>query len=304
MKANLISVVIPTHNRLLLLKRAVNSVRNQTFINVEIIIVDDGSTDNTQEVFGATEERGFKYIRVDPPKGGNYARNIGIANASGEFIAFLDDDDEWLPTKLEKQLALFEMDVSVGLVYTGVEVLHAANSASYYIKPKLKGDLAKSILTYNYIGTTSSVMVRKSIFEDTGEFDINMPQLQDYDLWIRVCQTCKIDFVPESLVKYYIHDNASQVTSSLSKNQDAINIIDKKYAKLIDKLSAGEKKKRFCQRYNAMGKRLLSNGERASSRRYFFQSFRTYPNTISIKFYIASFFSYQFLVKVRHFFTS
>jgi glycosyltransferase involved in cell wall biosynthesis len=299
MSAKLISVVLPTHNRKYLLKRAISSVINQTFKNIEIIIVDDGSTDGTQEDY-SNEYMGVKYIRIDPPKGGNFARNTGIANARGDFIAFLDDDDEWLPAKLEKQLALFERDGSVGLVYTGVEVLHGTKT-SYCIKPKLKGDLSKLILTFNYIGTTSSVMIRKAVFDDVGKFDTDMPQLQDYDLWIRVCQKYKIDFVPESLVKYYIHNDGSQVTSSLSKNQKAIEIIDEKYADLIEALSSGEQKKRFCQRYNAMGKRLLNSGDRSGSRRYFFRSFLAYPNLVSVKFYVASFFSYQFLIKVRNF---
>lgn len=304
MKTDLISVIIPTHNRLPFLKRAVDSVINQTFKNIEIIIVDDGSTDGTEKLYQATEDRRIRYVRIDKPRGGNFARNIGVENSRGDLIAFLDDDDEWLPNKLERQLFLFSMNASVGLVYTGIEVINVPNRSSYHIKPRLKGDLSKAILTYNYIGTTSSVMLRKNVFNDAGCFDIDMPQLQDYDLWIRICQICKIDFVSESLIKYYVHSNGTQVTSSISKNQSAIEIIDRKYEKLFEKLSDREKRMRFCQRYNAMGKRLLNNGDRAKSREYFFQSFRLCPNIVSIKFYIASFFNYKFLVKVRNLFSS
>ena len=116
-----ISVIIPTHNRVDLLGRAIRSVQNQTYKNIEIIIVSDGSTDGTDEFVNKlkyTDNR-IQFYEYKPSKGSNVARNLGIEKSKGEYIAFLDDDDEWLPTKLEKQLEVFQKDYRIGLVYTG-----------------------------------------------------------------------------------------------------------------------------------------------------------------------------------------
>ena len=101
-----VSAVITTHNRCELLLKAIESVKNQTYKNIEIIVVDDASSDSTLDKCRILD--GIKYIRINTSKGGNYARNVGIKNSSGHYIAFLDDDDEWYPTKIEKQLGLFD----------------------------------------------------------------------------------------------------------------------------------------------------------------------------------------------------
>ena len=116
-----ISVVIPTHNRVDLLPRAIKSVLEQTYKDIEIVVVSDGSTDGTDEYMKQyADNPNVKYISYHPGRGGNYARNAGFDAAKGEFVAFLDDDDEWGPTKIEKQVALMEADEEVGLVYTGI----------------------------------------------------------------------------------------------------------------------------------------------------------------------------------------
>jgi len=299
-----ISVVIPTHNRVELLEKAVKSVLNQTYSDLEIIIVDDASTDDTESRIKRFGSDKITYFRVDESKGGNHARNIGIEKSTGEYIAFLDDDDEWMPTKLQEQMLIFKRDESIGLVYTGAEVIYTANNGKYNIIPTKKGELSKDILTYNYIGTTSSVMVRKDIINLAGRFDLEMPALQDYDLWIRICQITKIGFVKKPLIKYYIHTNTNQITNNILKNQQAIELIDKKYDNLISKLSIKMQKKRFCQRYNAVGKRKLRSGETKEAREFFLRSFKSSPNSLSVKLYIASFFDFQMLVKLKGLFRS
>jgi glycosyltransferase involved in cell wall biosynthesis len=296
---NLISVVIPTCNRPRLLETAINSVINQTYNNIEIIIVDDASTDETKAVHIKYNDERISYIRVDKSKGGNFARNLGVKQSKGSYVAFLDDDDEWLPSKLSKQMQVFEKDESIGIVYTGADVIHTAYDTKYKITPQKMGDLSMSILTFNYIGTTSSVMIKRELFDEAGGFDIKMPQLQDYDLWIRVCQLTKVGFLKESLIKYYVHASTNQITSSTLKNKKAIEMIDKKYELLIAQLSAKEQKKRFCQRYNAIGKRKFKSGDKQEARKYFIRSFLSTPNIASVKFYIASFFNYHFVLKLR-----
>lgn len=295
----LISVVIPTCNRASMLKRALDSVLKQTFDDIEIFVVDDASSDNTPEVIKNYLNDRVHYIRLDESKGANFARNLAVSKTQGQYIAFLDDDDVWMPEKLRKQMMVFEADSSIGLVYTGVEVIHTGYSNIYHTSPKLRGNLSKSILTFNYIGSTSSVMVKRAVFERAGGFDINLPQLQDYDLWIRICQISNIGYVSASLIKYYVHNNVSQITTSVAKNKKAIEIIDAKYSELISNLSIKEQRMRFCQRYNAMGKRELKNNQRKKSRTYFISSFKSYPNMLSIILYTASFFDYKLLLKIK-----
>ena len=114
----LVSVVIPTHNRADLLPRAIDSVLNQTYSNFEIIVVSDGSTDNTEEVVKSYSDKDsrIRFIGYSPARGGNIARNTGIEAAKGEYVAFLDDDDEWMPEKLKKQIKVMESNPDIGLV--------------------------------------------------------------------------------------------------------------------------------------------------------------------------------------------
>lgn len=131
--SNLVSVVIPTHNRADLLPRAINSVLKQTYTNIEVIIVSDGSTDNTRDVvdsFIKNDDR-VKFIEYTPSKGGNVARNKGIEASTGEYIAFLDDDDEWLLEKLKKQVEIIESDKEIGLVYTGSRIIYVNEKVEY-----------------------------------------------------------------------------------------------------------------------------------------------------------------------------
>ena len=117
-----VSCVIITHNRIDYLKRAVNSVVNQTYQNIEIFVVDDASDDGT-EVYGEElKEKGITYIRIEKneSKGGNYARNIGIQYSSGDYVAFLDDDDYWLPDKIERQVNYATYHQNVGMIYGGL----------------------------------------------------------------------------------------------------------------------------------------------------------------------------------------
>src|SRR5215471_7855638 len=115
-----VSVIIPTHNRAEFLRSAITSVLNQTYQDFEIIVVDDASTDKTPEVVASFHDGKIKYIRHDANKGDAGSRNTGIRNSSGDFLAFLDDDDEWLPEKLQMQVGLLRNSrVKVGGVYTG-----------------------------------------------------------------------------------------------------------------------------------------------------------------------------------------
>ena len=162
-----VSVIIPTYNRAHLVGRAIRSVLNQTYQDFEIIVVDDGSTDNTEEVVKSFNDPRIRYIRHEENKGAAAARNTGIKAAKGKFIAFQDSDDEWLPKKLEKQMEAFDnASPKVGVVYTGFWSIEG-NVKRYSLNKEIvhkEGDIHSQILQGNFIGTPAAV-VKKACFK-------------------------------------------------------------------------------------------------------------------------------------------
>jgi len=186
-RSPLISVVLPTYNRCLLLERAVDSVLNQTFRNFELIVVDDGSTDDTPALLESYGDR-LRVIR-QPNSGVSAARNQGIRQAGGRLIALLDSDDYWLPQKLTRQVAFFEKDP--GAVICQTEEIWMRNGVRVNPKKrhrKFSGWIFEKCLPLCLI-SPSAVMLRKSLLDEVGLFDESLPACEDYDLWLRI--TCK-----------------------------------------------------------------------------------------------------------------
>jgi glycosyltransferase involved in cell wall biosynthesis len=209
-----VSVVIPVFNRPAAVRRAINSVLAQTFQDFEIIVVDDASTDATAVAVTALSDPRIRLVRHDRNRGGSAARNTGIEASSAPYVAFLDSDDEWLPTKLESQLELFRRSGDrVGLAYCGIERMLADGTIVGQI-PQRCEDLARRLLRENVIGGTSVGMVRRQVFDEIGGFDDALPATQDLDLWLRICEQFSADFVPEILVRIW-QENDTRITASV-----------------------------------------------------------------------------------------
>ena len=296
---NKVSIVIPTHNRCVLLEKAIKSVLEQDFIEFQLIIIDDASEDNTENFVKSLNDNRIEYYKIEKSKGGNYARNLGISKCNGRYIAFLDDDDEWCSTKLRKQVELFEKDSSVGLVYTGSEIIYVSEDIKYFNIPNLKGELSKKILIKNYIGTTSSVIIRKDILNKTDCFDENLSALQDYDLWIRICQLCNVEVVKEPLVKYYNRRNVGQISENIEKYSAAIKWINKKYETEIKKLTSIERTEREFENLLLLANKAIRNNNSRLGRRYLIQGFRVKIKPKSIALFFLSFFSYKWILKLK-----
>lgn len=259
----LVSVIITTHGRLQLLKKAVKSVIGQSYDNVELIVVDDCSEDGTRE--WAEEQDNFKYIyiRKEESKGGNYARNLGIKASSGKYIAFLDDDDSWESDKLEKQIRLFKTNPKVGFVYCGYNIIRNDGKRLACIpKEEYRGNLAKKSLYY-IVCTTSALVVEKDRLLEVGMFDEELKFWQETELIIRLSQVCEADFVGECLMNY-LQDTSKgdshKLSTKLNQWLSAIEYINNKHGKLIENLSAEEKRRRellICG--DAANRCLLSN---------------------------------------------
>lgn len=212
-----VSVIIPTYNRAQFVGRAIQSVLNQTYKDFEIIIVDDNSTDNVYDVVYSFNDSRIKYIRHDVNLGAPAARNTGILNSKGEFIALLDDDDEFLPEKLEKQLRLFDIcSKDIGVVYCGYETVNSEGEIVETFMPTNKGDLFYELLMSNIIGSPTN-LIRKECFENIC-CDSRLKSCQDWDLWIQLAIKYKFDYVPEVLSRYHL------TGSSISKNINSVLI--------------------------------------------------------------------------------
>ena len=194
-----VSVIIPTHNRADLLPRAVSSVLCQTYDDYEIIIVDDCSTDHTRETVASWNEERIRYIRHTENRRQSCALNTGIQKARGKYVAFLDDDDEWVPTKLERQAAVLESTgPRVGLVYGWLDQVDDTNGR---IQPRYRktmtGDLSGDLLALNIPGPTITLMVRTQIARDVQGFDESLNAYNDLDFLVKVSQRCEIAALPE-----------------------------------------------------------------------------------------------------------
>jgi len=236
----LVSVIIPTHNRSLLLQRAIYSVLNQTYSELECIVVDDGSNDETQEVINSFEDNRLKYFQYEEKKGASAARNIGIRNAQGELIAFLDDDDEWLSTKLEKQVPHLQgLPEKFGLVYCWMDYYDANNKLIHEYHPVLKGYVFPQVLDAQRLGGCPTLLVKRSVIDEVGGFDESLPRGNDGDFIRRVCRKFKVEFIPEVLVRVNVgHGNQRIGSNNKESIKNAIKGEKIKFSKFHKELNA------------------------------------------------------------------
>jgi len=202
-----VSVIIPTYNRSPIVGRAIRSVLNQTYKNLELIIVNDASEDETEKVVKNIKDERIIYLSHEKNKGGGAARNTGLKVASGKYVALLDDDDEWLLEKVEKQIKKFQTlsNANVGLIYSGFYYVSGKNGKFIMeIQPVLRGKVYISLLEACILGSPTP-LIEKTCFQKAGFYDEKLPSCQDWDMWIRISKYYEFDFVPDVLAKTYIH---------------------------------------------------------------------------------------------------
>lgn len=200
---DLVSVIIPAYQAQAYIGRCVESVLAQSYRNFEVIVVNDGSTDRTEEIVRSISDSRVQYIYQ---KNGSQAvaRNTGMKRAEGEFIAFLDADDWWFPEKLARQLPLFE-DEELALVYCGLAVADAEGEITGHLQlPKWRGEALVECLRQNIVvGGGSTAVLRRSVLTmHKIEFQTRRQGVEDWDFWLRVMEVGKIDFTPEALAVY------------------------------------------------------------------------------------------------------
>lgn len=211
----LVSVVIPTYNRAGLIDRSLESAFAQTYDNLEVIVVDDGSTDNTEEVLPSTWGDRIRYHRQEN-QGAGAARNTGIGLAQGEFVAFLDSDDEWSRDKIEKQVELFQSidDPRLGIVLCGREKIYRNRAPVYDIqRPQLQGNAFEQLMGVASVmgASTSAILAHRKVFESGIKFDSQLPAIEDWDFLLTASRHFSFRTVPEVLVINHREDGGEHV---------------------------------------------------------------------------------------------
>ena len=208
-----ISVILTTYNGSSrgYLSNAIESVLTQSYQNFELLIIDDGSTDNTKKTCSSyLESDRVRYIYQEN-SGLSAARNTGIRASSGEFLCFLDDDDVWKPEKLQKQLEFIQNRLSEvnnwGLIFTWLELIDEQGEVISYRGHHQEGRLYRSLLFGNTVDAPSSVLVRREVFDNVGLFDEFFENCQDWDMWLRISKEYMIFPVKEYLVQHREHRN-------------------------------------------------------------------------------------------------
>ncbi len=202
----LVSVIIPNYNYARYVGEAVESALGQTYSNLEVIVVDDGSTDNSLEVLERYRDR-VKIVEQQN-SGVCVARNRGVAETKGEYIAFLDADDVWLPEKIEKQVKKFESDGDTGLVHVGVIDIDASGEKLATHLNGMEGAVASELMMFEravILGGGSGVMIPRRVFDEVGGFDESLSTSADWDLYFRISSSFSVGFIGEPLLKYRLH---------------------------------------------------------------------------------------------------
>ena len=210
------AVITTYHRRAELLERAIKSVLAQTYPDIELIVVDDNENDSPYcgEISSLCGRTGARYIKQNGNQGACAARNLGIQYASGEYIGFLDDDDEWMPEKIEKQVARFQSgNDRLGMVYCRGLIIDEETSLSqdYYSIMSPLNLTFDMMLAKDYIGTTTNPLIRKECFDRVGGFWTKQPARQDYEMWIRIAREYEIVGLEGPLFKNY-HHAGDQIT--------------------------------------------------------------------------------------------
>ncbi|ROD49252.1 glycosyltransferase family 2 protein [Proteus mirabilis] len=261
---NRLSVIITTHNRPFFLKRAINSVLSQTIPPYEIIIVDDNS-DIKINIDEFKNNKGIiiSYIYNKEKKGSNYSRNLGAEKSTGNILMFLDDDDFWLENKIKVQLELLKKGYD--FVYSGKNFVSSTNLKKTIRKSK-ESHKINNIWHGNYLGTTSSIAIKKHIFIKAGKFDELLESLQDYDLWIRVLKITPAIWDGKHNINYTIHrSKKKQISTDSNKHLNSIKRIQKKYLYDINQLD----KKTYNVFYSRMNHVIARSYRRNKDLRFF-----------------------------------
>lgn len=219
MQPELISVIIPTYNRAHLILRSVHSVLNQTYQNIELIVVDDGSTDNTLTLLSELADSRVKLVSTDGRRGANFARNLGVSQASGQLIAFQDSDDVWLVDKLERQVEFMHKHTADAVFSSFIKIVGDFIKIMPPVEKRTAMRSKDGLVSTEHclrgnVLSTQTLLIKKAVFDELKGFDNELRRLQDWDLAIRLIEEYQCYFMDEPFVNVY------EQVDSISANPD------------------------------------------------------------------------------------
>jgi len=267
-----VSVVIPTYNRAALVTRAIESVLAQTYGDLELIVVDDASSDTTPDAVVRFDDRRLRYVLL-PKNGGQWhAENVGIARARGEWVAFLDDDDEYVPDKLEQQLARAERaaDPRVSVVYCRPQAIDKDGPRQPVDKPTPEGDVTKYLLTATLWVTPTLYMAKRSALIDAGGFDESLAGAQDWDLWLRLSMAGHHFVALRDRLAIYHRDHDERQTNDSIRTIRSTFVLERRWGALMRDAMGPEPYETWAARRDKRSRKaidkLVREIERAGSR--------------------------------------
>ena len=217
MEQPLVSIITITRNRGKLIGRCIQSVLNQTYKNIEHIVVDGASDDETDEVVNSFKDERLKYIKLEKNEPIVETINIGFRASLGQYITFLDSDDEYVPEKVQKQLTLIQsLPEDYGMVYCWMTYFdNNTKKVDHIHNPSVRGDVSKVVVERPVVSGTPTYMFRRNAFQSSGGWKTKeeIGIISDWELAARFCQSWKVDFVPEFLVNVYVNHNISRMST-------------------------------------------------------------------------------------------
>lgn len=259
----LVTVLIPAYNAAVTIERALSSALMQTYRHTEIVVVDDGSRDATSDIVATQRGDNIRLIRLAANQGASAAMNAGIAVARGELIAFLDADDQWLPTKLARQVEILQRNAKAVMVSCGCRFVDAGGQVfrEFGMPPRgiAKADIWRELLAATFIAKPC-VVARANALRAVGPFDVNLPVGEDQDMWIRLAMSGEVEFVPEFLT--LAHDAPGSLTKVYAAKADkhVLPMIRRHIERRRNDLSRAETRRILGARYTSVGRNLYVNG--------------------------------------------
>ena len=274
----LVSAVIPTCKRPALVRRAVLTALNQTYSHLEVVVVVDGPDPFTSNELATIRDPRLRVIVLPQSEGGSGARNAGVQAAQGNWIAFLDDDDEWLPNKLELQMARLGQDSGASAAYCRVRRQTSEGLQPLRPRPSFpEGDITDSLLTRDVAMTPSAYVVKRSALLEVGGFDETLAGAQDMDLWLRMSQAgYRFVIVPEPLVIYHEDDATERITNNTVAQAIGFIKIERRWGPLMKERAGVEHYDRWVRNrtrklrrgHEKLVKNMMRYGKRRDALRY------------------------------------
>lgn len=247
----------------------------QTYDDFEIVVVDDRSTDDTMAVVEGYNDR-VRYIRHDENRGACAARNTGIKQSNGQYVAFLDSDDEWDDTKLAKQMKCMKAaPESVGIVYTGYRV-QRSDAVELGQVPSKRGDIHRAQLAKDWVSPTSAVLVDRECFDSVGTFDTDLAARQDYDMWLRLSRQYEFNYVKEPLVTLHT-DGDDRITADVKSRIDAHCTLLERVRSDAEDLGVLDRRRILASQYFTIARYLQRHDRRQRAAAFFARSLVNNP---------------------------